>query len=113
MQGNDALRKQMKNMKTKMLLLAALVGAAAMSANAGVRLGFAIGLPLPFVVTTPVVCATPAALAPVTVVQTVPACPGVDYVWAPGYWSYRTAGCSWVPGAWHYRPARIAYGHYY
>jgi hypothetical protein len=32
-------------MKTKMLLLAALVGAAAMSANAGVRFGFSIGLP--------------------------------------------------------------------
>ena len=42
-------------MKTKILLLAALLGAAAMSANAGVRFGFSIGLPLPIVVSTPVV----------------------------------------------------------
>lgn len=71
-------------MKTKMLLLAALVGAAVMSANAGVRFGFFIGLPLPVVASTPVVCATPVAPVPVTVVQTVPPCPSVDYVWVPG-----------------------------
>ena len=100
-------------MKTKMLLLAALVGAAAMSANAGVRFGFSIGLPLPVVVSTPVVCATPVAPVPVTVVQTVPPCPSVDYVWVPGYWSYCTTGRVWMPGAWCYRPAHVVYGHYY
>lgn len=94
-----------------MLLMAALVGAAAMSANAGVRFGVSVGLPLPVVVTAPVVCATPAA--PVTVVETVPACPGVNYVWVPGYRSYRPTGYAWVPGAWIYRPVHIAYGHYY
>ena len=100
-------------MKTKILLLAALVGAAAMSANAGVRFGFFIGLPLPVVVSTPVVCATPVIPAPVTVVQTVLPCPSVDYVWVPGYWSYCTTGRVWMPGAWCYRPAHVVYGHYY
>jgi hypothetical protein len=100
-------------MKTKILLMAALVGAAAMSANAGVRFGVSIGLPLPVVVSTPVVYATPVTPAPVTVVETVPLCPGVDYVWMPGYWSYHTAGRVWVSAAWHYRPLYVAYGHYY
>ena len=100
-------------MKTKMFLLAALVGAAAMSANAGVRFGFSMGLPLPVIVSTPVVCATPVMPAPVTVVQTVPPCPGVDFVWAPGYWSYCTTGRVWVPGVWFHRPVHIVYGHYH
>ena len=93
-------------MKTKMLLLAALIGAAAMSANAGVRFGVSIGFPLPVVVSPPVVYA-----APVTVVQTTPPCPGVGYVWASGYWSSYPTGRVWVPGAWHYRTAQVVYGH--
>jgi hypothetical protein len=98
-------------MKTKMLLVAALLGAAAMSANAGVRFGLFIGLPLPVVVSTPVVVAT--AVPTATVVQAVPVCPEVGYVWVPGYWSYRTTGNVWVPGAWCYRPAHVGYGHYH
>jgi hypothetical protein len=86
-------------MKIKILLMAALIGAAAMSANAGVRFGVSVGLPLPVVVPTALVCATPVTPAPVTVVETVPACPGVDYVW--------------VSGARCYRPAHVMYGHYY
>ena len=43
--------------------------------------------------------------APVTVVQAVPPCPSVDYVWVPGYWAYYPTGRVWVPGAWCYRPA--------
>jgi hypothetical protein len=88
-------------MKTKMLLLAALVSAAAMSANAGVRFGFSIGLPLPVLVTTPVVS------EPATVLGAIPGCPGADYVWVPGYWSYRPTGCFWIPGAWNHRPVRM------
>ena len=42
-----------------MLLLAALIGAAAMSANAGVRFGVSIGFPLPVVVSPPVIYAAP------------------------------------------------------
>jgi len=80
---------------------------AAVSANAGIRFGISIGLPLPVVVSTPVVCAP----APVTVVQTVPAGPDVNYVWAPGYWSYRPTGRVWMSGGWHYRPTHIGRGH--
>jgi hypothetical protein len=100
-------------MKTKMLLLAALVGAAAMSANAGIHFRISIGLPLPVVVSTPVVCATPVIPAPVTVVQTIPPWPGVDFVWVPGYWSYCATGRVWVPGAWSHHPAHVVYGHYH
>lgn len=37
------------------------------------------------------------------VVVAVPPCPGVGYVWTPGYY----AGAVWVPGSWIYR----GYGH--
>ena len=100
-------------MKTKILFVAALLGAAVMSANAGVRFGFSLGVPLPVVVSTPVVYAAPVTPVPVAVVQTVPPCPGVDYVWAPGYWSYRTAGRVWVPGAWCYHPAHVGFDHHH
>ena len=94
-------------MKTKILLLAALLGAAAMSANAGLSFGVSIGLPA--VVSTPVVYApTP---APMTVVQTVPPCPDVNYVWAPGYWSYRPTGWVWMSGGWHPRPMYFGRGY--
>jgi hypothetical protein len=29
-----------------------------------------------------------------------PPCPGENYIWTPGYWSYSDAGYYWVPGAW-------------
>lgn len=29
-----------------------------------------------------------------------PPCPGGDYIWTPGYWSYAPTGYYWVPGAW-------------
>ena len=56
--------KKLKLMKTKLLLVAALIGAASLSAHAGVRFGFSFGLPLPgpIVLTAPVapvVVATP------------------------------------------------------
>ena len=89
-----------------MLVLAALIGATALSANAGIRFGFSIGLPLPVVVTTPVVVAAPFAPAPVAMVPTVPVYPGVGYVWAPSRWSYRGGGYAWSPGGWRYN-----YGH--
>ena len=98
-------------MKTKILPGGVLIGATAMSANAGVRFGVSIGFPLPVVVLPPVVYAAPVAPAPVTVVQTTLPCPGVGYVWAPGYWSSYPTGRVWVPGAWHYRPAQVAYGY--
>ena len=100
-----------KNMKTKILILAALLGAAAMSANAGVRFGFTVALPQPVIVSTPVVYATPVLPVPAPVVEAVPPCPGVDYVWAPGYWTYHTNARVWVSGAWHYRPAHAVFGY--
>ena len=96
-------------MKAKIMLLAALLGVAAMSARAGVSFGISIGLPLPVVVLTPVVCAP----APVTVVQTVPACPDVNCVWAPGYWWYRPTGRVWMSGGWYPRPVCFGRGYDY
>ena len=91
-------------MKTKMLLLAALAGAAAMSANAGVSFNVTLGQQLPVLAPAPAVCAVPVAPVPVAAVQTVPACPGVNYVWVPGCWSFQATGHVWLPGAWQYRP---------
>jgi hypothetical protein len=105
-EGQSALNKLMK---TKIIVLAALIGVAAMSANAGIRVGFSIGLPLPVVVTTPAVVAVPIAPAPVAVVPAGLACPGVGYVWAPGCWSYHAGGYAWVPGGWRYGGGRGGY----
>jgi hypothetical protein len=101
-------------MKTKMILLAALTSAAVLSvssARAGIGFGFSIGVPAPVVVApAPVVVAAPAPVyyagpvAPAPVVEVVPACPGVNYVWAPGYWAHRDAGYGWVRGGWRYQP---------
>jgi hypothetical protein len=111
-------------MKTKTLLLAALVGAAALSANAGVRFGFSFGLPVPVVVPAPVVvapvvvaappvvCAAPVVPPPV-VVTAVPPCPGVDFVWTPGYWACGPRGRVWMAGAWGHRPGYAVRGGYY
>jgi hypothetical protein len=38
-------------------------------------------------------------VAPPMVVAAVPPCPGVGYVWTPGYY----AGAVWYPGRWAYR----------
>jgi hypothetical protein len=104
-------------MKAKLLVVAALFGTAVMSANAGVYFGLNIGLPRTVVVApVPVVYAAPApvvvtpAPAPVTVVETVPACPGVGYVWTPGYY---TPAHVWVGGSWGYRPAYYDHGRGY
>ncbi|HVM48778.1 MAG TPA: hypothetical protein VMU04_12175 [Candidatus Acidoferrum sp.] len=100
-------------MKTKLLLTAALLGAATLSAHAGVCFGFSIGVPVP----APVVVAAPAppvaVVAPPAVVVAAPACPGPGYVWAPGYWSF--VGCRrvWVPGCWHCGPVHGGWGHGY
>ena len=93
-------------MKIKMLLVAALIGAAAMSAQAGVHFGFSFGLPVPVVAVGPVVAA-PVYAAPAVVADPVYA-PAPGYVWAPGYWSVCAGGRVWVPGCW-----RGGYGHGY
>ena len=109
-------------MKIKVLLLAALLGAATMSAQAGVHFSFWFNVPVPtpvVVATPPVPCVVtppaPVVYAPAPVVVAPPvvtvatACPGPGYVWAPGYWSGRV----WVAGAWHPGPAHYVSGHYY
>jgi hypothetical protein len=102
-------------MKTKLLLTAALIGAATLSANAGVRFGFSFGLPLPVTVVemapvVPVVVTAPVVTVP-SVVVTTPACPASGYVWAPGYWSVSGYSRVWVPGCWQFRPVHVAYAH--
>ena len=106
-------------MKIKVLLLAALVSAATLSARAGVHFSFGFNLPFPPVVVVsapapcvvappvPVVYAPPVVVCP-PVVTVAAACPGPGYVWAPGYWSGRV----WVAGFWR-GPAHYAYGHDY
>jgi hypothetical protein len=115
-------QQKRKIMKTKILLVAALLGTAVMSANAGVRFGLSIGLPTVVVATTPVYAApvivAPAPVTvvqsvpapPMTVVETVPASPGVGYVWSPGYY---TGAHVWVGGSWIYHPVHFDHGHGY
>jgi hypothetical protein len=114
------LKKEMKHMKTKLLLTAALVGAASLSAQAGVHFGFSFGLPLPplpvpVIYTAPAapVYVAPAVCAPPAVVVTTPACPGPDYVWAPGYWSVSGPRRVWIAAGWQHRPSYVVYGHDY
>jgi hypothetical protein len=33
-----------------------------------------------------------------------PPCPGDNYIWTPGYWSYADTGYYWVPGVWVLAP---------
>jgi len=70
----------MKNI-LRALALTGILGLGAAAAQAQVRFGVRIGVPAPMVVAA------------------VPPCPGVGYVWTPGYY----AGAVWVPGAWMYR----------
>ena len=97
-------------MKTKMLLMAALISGATLSAQAGVSFGLSIGFPLPtaVVVAPPVAPVVVAPVAPVAVVAA-PAAPAC--IWVPGYWSVGAYGRVWVPGCWHHQPAHTVYAH--
>ncbi len=98
-------------MKTKLFLTVALIGAATLSAHAGVRFGFSFGLPLPVpvVVTAPVgpVIVTEPVVTVPSVVVTTPSFP------APGYWSVSSYSRVWVPGCWRYHPVHVMYAHPY
>lgn len=110
-------------MKTKLFLAAALIGAASLSAQAGVNFSFTFGLPLPVAVVAtpppaPVVMAAPIyappPVAPPVVVVATPPCPGPDYVWVAGYLTVSNYQRVWVPARWQYRPAHVVYyGHAY
>jgi hypothetical protein len=111
-------------MKTtvKILLGAAMIGAASMSANAGVRIGLSFGIPLPIPVVAAPVCAAPAPVVvaapacPPSVYTTAyvvqSACPGPQYAWVGGYWSVNAYGRFWVPGAWHYQGHPVVVAHF-
>ena len=106
---------KLRLMKIKLFLAAALIGAANLSAQAGVRFGFSFGLPLPVpvVVTAPVVpviVSAPVVTVP-SVVVTSPACPVPGYVWASGYWSVSGYSRVWVPGCWQCRPVHVVYAY--
>jgi len=60
--------------------LSGILGLGAAAAQAQVRIGVGI------------------SVAP-AVVAAVPPCPGVGYIWTPGYYY----GAAWVPGRWMYR----------
>jgi hypothetical protein len=94
--------KRLNIMKTKLLLTAALIGAVSLSAHAGIRFGFSVGLPLPPV---PVVVVAP----PAPVVVATPPCPGTGYAWVPGYWSGRV----WTAGFWRAPVHVYAHPYYY
>jgi hypothetical protein len=95
-------------MKTKLLLAAALIGVASLSAQAGVFVGVSVGLPAPRVV---VAAPVPVLVAPAApILETVPACPGPGYVWVAGYWSGYGPARSWVAGCWR-PPVRVVYAH--
>ncbi len=101
-------------MKIKVLLVAALLGAASLSARAGVHFGFSIVLPAPVVTVAapapaPVVVAAPVA----PVVAIIPVCPAPGYVWVPGYWSGYGAARVWVAGCWRPGPHAVVFGHRY
>ena len=104
-------------MKTKLLLAAALIGAASLSAHAGVFVGVSFGVPVPrVVIATPaprVVVAAPAPVVAAPVFDTAPACPGPGYVWVPGYWSGYGPARAWVGGCWRFGPAHVVYAHPY
>lgn len=102
-------------MKMKLLLTAALIGAASLSAHAGVFVGVSFGAPRAAVVVRAprVVVAMPVPVVTAPVVETVPACPGANYVWVPGYWSGYGPARVWVGGCWRPGPAHVVDVHPY
>jgi hypothetical protein len=60
------------------LALTGIIGLGAAAAQAQTRVFVGVGTPI---------------------VAAVPACPGVGYIWTPGYYS----GAVWFPGRWVYR----------
>lgn len=114
-------------MKTKLLVLTAtLIGAASLSANAGVYFSFRLPFPpmpvvvvhppVPVVVAAPVVCAPPVVdaapaaivVAPAPVAVVAAPCPGPGYVYVSGYWS----GHVYVNGYWHAGPHAVVHAHH-
>ena len=92
-------------MKTKTLLFTALVGVAAVSAQAGVHWNISVSIPLPICIGQASACCVPPPVVyspppfvyvppcpPPVSVQFFPACPSQEYVWVNGGWSDRPGG---------------------
>jgi hypothetical protein len=69
------------------LALTGIIAAAGAAAQAQVAFGVRVGPPVPVAVYD----------------NYVPACPGVGFVWTPGYY----AGRAWVPGRWMHRDGYV------
>ncbi|GGG97621.1 YXWGXW repeat-containing protein [Silvibacterium dinghuense] len=84
----------MKGILRTLALTGIIAAAGAAAAQAQVAFAVRVGPPAP----------------PVVYSNYVPPCPGVDYVWTPGYY----AGAVWVPGQWmhheHYVVRDYGYG---
>jgi hypothetical protein len=76
------------------------MGLSAVNANAGVHVGFNIGIPVP----TPVVVVPPAVFVqppmPAPIVETAPVCPTPGYVWVGGSWGWCDNHWAWTRGHW-------------
>jgi WXXGXW repeat (2 copies) len=68
------------------LAFTGILGAAAAAAQAQVGIAVRVGPP-----------------APVVYDNYIPACPGVGFIWTPGYY----AGRAWVPGRWMHRDGYV------
>ena len=86
--------------KTIAILGLAVVGLTAVNANAGIRFGINVGVPIP----APVVVAQPPVYVeppmPAPIVETVPVCPTPGYVWVGGNWGWCDNHWVWTRGHW-------------
>ncbi|HEX5340145.1 MAG TPA: hypothetical protein VFX47_04640 [Gammaproteobacteria bacterium] len=81
----------MKRIITTLIIAAALAGpllAVPGSASADVGVGISVNFGPPLLPYYPQ-----------------PICPGIGFIWTPGYWAYSNDGYFWVPGTWVLAPA--------
>ena len=82
------------------ILGVAVVGLTAVNANAGIRFGINVGVPVPspvVVAPTPVYVQPP---MPAPIVETAPVCPTPGYVWVGGSWGWCDNHWVWTRGHW-------------
>jgi len=107
----------MKVIMKKTIAILALAAVGITTLNAGVHVGFSVGVPFPapvvvapapVVVAAPPVVITPAAPAPIVEVASV--CPAPGYVWVGGRWGWCNNRWVWTRGYWG-APAHWGYGY--
>jgi hypothetical protein len=90
----------------KTIAILALAALGITTVNAGVNVGISFGIPIPApvaVVPAPVVVApAPVVPPPVSapVVEVVPACPMLGYIWVGGSWGWCNNRWVWTCGHW-------------